>query len=145
MSDFDNMELSEDTEMGDALTSAFDQHDENIAKEVVAAPAETIAPVQTGLAGVSDEVPAPVPETEEAPAKSNAPQSWGVAEREAWGGIPENVQAQIQKRESEKWGEYARDIVEHKNAIKILGQEVRGLSRTIKGLRRKKGQVSAGG
>tara|TARA_R110000744_G_scaffold251094_5_gene367099 strand:+ start:160 stop:1152 length:993 start_codon:yes stop_codon:yes gene_type:complete len=101
MSDFDNMELSEDTEMGDALTSAFDQHDENIAEEVVAAPAETIAPVQTGLAGMSDEVPAPVPETEEAPAKSNAPQSWGVAEREAWGGIPENVQAQIQKRESE--------------------------------------------
>ena len=43
MSDFDNMELSEDTEMGDALTSAFDQHDENIAEEVVAAPAEAIA------------------------------------------------------------------------------------------------------
>jgi len=44
---------------------------------------------------------------------------------------------QIQKRESEKWGEYARDIVEHKNAIKILGQEIKGLSKTIKKIRKK--------
>ena len=49
-----------------------------------------------------------------------------------------NGVVQIQKREAEKWNEYSRDIVEHKNAIKILGKEVKGLSRTIKGLKKDK-------
>ena len=35
------------------------------------------------------------------PASYKAPQSWGVAEREAWANIPPEVQAQIDKREKE--------------------------------------------
>ena len=65
------------------------------------APAAT-EPVQTGLAGLPPSEAAPPEQAPpEAPKELNAPQSWGVAERELWTGLDPSVQAQIDKRERE--------------------------------------------
>jgi len=100
------IEKSEDTELGDALSDAFDSLDgdstEDVSHEttVAAPPAEkTLAPVQTGLSGLDDK-----PRTEEKPPESptdKPPHSWTPAERESWAEIPKNIQATIQRREGE--------------------------------------------
>lgn len=46
--------------------------------------------------------------------------------------------ALIQKREAEKWNEYSRDIVEHKNAIKTLSSCIKELQGEIKNLKNEK-------
>ena len=108
MSDIDDIEIeqSEDTELGDALSDAFDSVEadspEDVSRETTEAAAvsgEPLAPVQTGLEGLGDK-----PGAEAKPEKSptdTPPHSWTPAERESWAAIPKNVQETIQRRESE--------------------------------------------
>lgn len=49
-----------------------------------------------------------------------------------------NAITNIQQREAEKWNEYARDIVEHKEAIKTLSEQVKLFVEEVKKLREEK-------
>ena len=98
-------EKSEDTDMGSDLSNAFESLDGDTTEEVsrettVAEPVteKPLEPVQTSLGGLDDK---PSPEEKSPQPTDTPPHSWGPAEREAWGTIPKNVQATIQKRESE--------------------------------------------
>ena len=106
--------------MHDALSDAFDESavaespEESVETSTVAAvetqanTEETATQTETGSEVVVDGVSeADVDsvggdgDNQEDAQLLNAPQSWGVAEREGWAAIPPNIQAQIDKREKE--------------------------------------------
>jgi len=98
------IEKSEDTEMGNALSDAFDSVEADVSQDVsqpTETPEKPLAPVQTGLTGLDDKSGTEEKPPEPAPATDTPPHSWTPAERESWAAIPKNVQETIQRRESE--------------------------------------------
>jgi hypothetical protein len=99
--------VSEDTDLGNDLTAAFEalegaeDADDTAPPEPDAAP-EEVANLEDAPIHAPSEAAAPEPSPNdpvEQPAKP--PQSWGAAEREQWAALPPAVQAQVQKREAE--------------------------------------------
>ena len=95
---------NQETEMHDALSDAFEQHEESetvVVDEPTGTVEETVTePVAEETGDVTVPVVEGAPDT--IPAEgANAPQSWGVEEREYWAGLDPKVQAQIDKREKE--------------------------------------------
>ena len=89
-------EESGEGDMHDALAEAFD---DSVAQQT--SEAETGETGETGTVIDSPPGDAGVSDAPQEPAKANAPQSWGVAEREGFSGLSPEIQTQINKRESE--------------------------------------------
>ena len=100
--------VSEDTELGNDLSDAFDAVESAVDSEPEAVPSASDAPLEPeppaseALSEDESEEASPASEPEPEPVK--APQSWGAAEREHWAGLPPAVQAQVAKREAEIQG-----------------------------------------
>lgn len=109
-------------EMREALEAAIDKDEENnpeetpneIPKSEESEVTETGKPDDTGEQKEQEDKPSESKKPEESsdteeqkpvepsvPHETKAPQSWSPAEREEWGKLPANVQAQITKRENE--------------------------------------------
>ena len=108
MSDELEIEKSEDTDLGDALSDAFDSVEADSTEEVSRETTEVepvaekpLEPVQTGLSGLDDKPGTEAKPAEPAPATDTPPNSWTPAERESWAAIPKNIQETIQRREGE--------------------------------------------
>ena len=95
-------EPAKESSMHDVLEAAFDDQDTDAPPPVDDPPVE--APVIENLeAEPHNEELEPIADApkDQAPVDFKAPQSWGVAEREAWANIPPEIKAQIDKREKE--------------------------------------------
>ena len=103
-------QTQEDASRGDDVAAAFETVESSDPNPQSNEPAPSNPePKQTELEGLptggvggpptGGEIPPETPP--EVPVEYNAPQSWGVAEREAWNGLSPEVQAQIDKREKE--------------------------------------------
>jgi len=98
--------VSEDTDMGNDLSDAFDAVESGGEPETEAPPSASDVPIEPeapASEALSEEASEGAPPASE-PEPVKAPQSWGVAEREHWAGLPPAVQAQVAKREAEIQG-----------------------------------------
>lgn len=97
----------------DDVAAAFDEVEPDFDEDAIPTPApepeaapeaDPTLPLETEGTAIPDSDTAPITEAPvegEAASTNAAPQSWGVAEREAWAGLDPAVQAQIHKREKE--------------------------------------------